>query len=405
MTLSQRNGARWDRIGFLLTWVLVFLIPWGDMLLLPVQVQFSRAFTIVAAAAWIPLLWKRRTLRPLESPHYWMILFVLWVGVTVIETAEPDRALRRVLSFIQLFLNAWMIHQSVQSKERSHKLLIAWILGCCVCMAGQMYNFMLDVRQGDGRCTAPGFDPNDLAVTLVLGIPAAWQVALQEKGRRWLFLMYIPAAVAGTLLTASRGAALTLAVVLLLPLSAIAKANAKGLAGVAAVVGLCIFVLSSLSEEAAFRRLSTIGDQVSSRDLNGRIDIWLRGYAAFLDHPVMGVGAGGFENAIGAARGNGMAAHNALLGIAVEHGTVGLLLFVGTLAALARKAWRNEWNERRFWILLLAAWTIAAMSLSWENREMTWLLWGLCAAQPKQVCARYPRIVIWRTHAQTSTTA
>lgn len=405
MTLPHRTGEHWDRIGFLLSWVLVFLIPWGDMLLLPVQAQFSRAFTLLAAAAWIPLLWRRRTLRALEPPHYWMLLFVLWVGITVIETAEPDRALRRVLSFVQLFLNAWIIHQSVQSKERYQKLLIAWVLGCCVCLAGQMYNYTLDVRQGDGRYTAPGFDPNDLAVTLVLGIPAAWQVSLQEKVRGWLFLLYIPAAIVGTFLTASRGAALTLAVVVLLPLSAMSKVSAKSLAGFAAVAGLCFFVLSSLSEEAAFRRLSTIGDQVSSRDLNGRIDIWLKGYTAFLDHPVSGVGAGGFENAIGAARGNGMAAHNALLGVAVEHGTVGLFLFVGVLGALVQKAWRNESKERRLWILLLAAWTVAVMSLSWENREMTWLLWGLCAAQPKQIRSRCPRIVIWRSHAQTNATA
>jgi len=405
MTRSLEKKGHWDQIGFLLCWLLVFLIPWGDMLLLPNKVQFSRVFTLIAAAAWVPLLWKRSAMRSHEATHYWMLLFVLWVGLTVVQTAEPDRALRRVLSFGQLLLDAWIIHQSVRTTERYHKLLTAWVLGCCVCLGGLAYNFLIDVRQGDGRISAPGFDPNDLAVTLVLGIPAAWQLSMRERVRGWLFLLYIPLAVAGTFLTASRGAALTLAVVLLLPISTLSKDRAKALAGIAVLAALCTMGLNSFSEDAAFRRLSTIADQVSARDLNGRIDIWQKGYAAFLDHPVMGVGAGGFENAIGAARGNGMAAHNALLGVAVEHGVVGLLLFLGTLGALVRRAWKCESRERRAWLILLAAWGVAAMSLSWENREMTWLLWGMCAAQPKPVRRRLPQILIWRSHAQTNATA
>ncbi|MBL8177155.1 MAG: O-antigen ligase family protein [Bryobacterales bacterium] len=406
MTASTaRKDGHWDQIGFLLCWLLVFLIPWGDMLLLPVRVQFSRAFTLIAAAAWIPLLWKRRILRPHEPAHFWMLLFVLWVGLTVIQTAEPERGLRRVLSFGQLLLDAWIIHQSVRTAERYHKLLTAWVLGCCVCLGGVLYNFLLDVRQGDSRVSAPGFDPNDLAVTLVLGIPAAWQLSMRERSRGWLFLLYIPLAVAGAFLTASRGAAVTLAVVLLLPLSTLWRNTAKAFVGIAALGGLIVYGVSSFSEDVAFRRLSTIGDQVSARDLNGRIDIWRKGYAAFLQHPIMGVGAGGFENAIGATRGTGMAAHNTVLGVAVEHGIVGLLFFLGVVVSLARRAGKGDSYERRTWIILLTAWAIAAMSLSWENREMTWLLWGLCAAKPQPVRFRMPQIVIWRSDATTQATA
>lgn len=100
-----------------------------------------------------------------------------------------------------------------------------------------------------------------------------------------------------------------------------------------------------------------------------------------------------------------MAAHNALLGVAVEHGVVGLLLILGTLGALVRRVWKCDPRERRVWLILLAAWGVAAMSLSWENREMTWLLWGMCAAQPKPVRKRLPQFLIWRSHAQTNATA
>ncbi len=402
MTFPRRRIERWDQVGFLLSWFLVFLIPWGDMMLLPVQVQASRVFTLVAAAAWIPLLWRGRSMRPLESSHYWMLLFVLWAGLNVVQSAEPERTLRRVLSFVQLFLDAWIIHQSIRSTERYHKLLYAWVLGCCVCLGGLTFNFLQNIFQGDGRFTAPGFDPNDLAVTLVLGIPAAWYLSVREPATGWLIRLYIPIAIAATFLTASRGAVLTLAIVLLLPSSTIPKHSAKALVGVAVLISLCGFAVAGLSTEISFRRLSTIIDQVSARDLNGRIDIWRRGYAAFLDAPFVGVGAGGFENAIGAARGSGLAAHNAILGIAVEHGLVGLLFFLGVLAALLHRAWKNAPQERKLWVLLLLAWCVAAMSLSWENREMTWLLWGMCAAQPKPARRSSPQFIIWRPRAQTT---
>ena len=272
-------------------------------------------------------------------------------------------------------------------------------------MCGQAFHLVNDIRQGDGRITAPGFDPNDLAVTLVLAIPIAWFLSIRKSSYSWVYLLYIPLAVLATLLSASRGATITLMVALLLPLATITRRFGRAMVSIAVLLVVSGMAVESLSSEISFRRLSTIVEQFTSRDLNGRFDIWQKGYAIFLENPVIGVGAGGFETAAGARRGSGMAAHNALLGVAVEHGLVGLTLFLGAIVSLVRQAWRSTTSDRSLWLILLAAWGVASMNLSWENREMTWLLWGMCAAVPNAMSRQYPRILIWRCDAKAASHA
>ena len=50
------------------------------------------------------------------------------------------------------------------------------------------------VFEGGTRYAAQGFDPNDMAVTLALGIPMATYLALDGGSRRWkhLMLLYLP---------------------------------------------------------------------------------------------------------------------------------------------------------------------------------------------------------------------
>ncbi|HUQ93353.1 MAG TPA: O-antigen ligase family protein [Bryobacteraceae bacterium] len=369
-------------MSFALVGILVFAIPWSDMIQLSYEVQASRVFTVVAAIATSLSLWRNRHIRPLQRPHVWMLLFVLWASASMTWTVEPEKSFRRTLSYYQLFLGAWVVHQCCGTAERYRKLLLAFVCGCYTGFAGLMVNFAAGVSQGDGRYTAPGFDPNDLAVTLVLGIPAAWYLSVRTSSFRWLNRMYIPCAIVAALLTASRGALVTLAVCLLFPLLSRPKASVRSvLSGIVLLLvsaGLVLTFWSGIS----IRRLSTIGDQLNARDLNGRMEIWQRGMDAFMEHPLVGVGGGAFGGAVGARRSRELAAHNTMLGVAVEHGLVGLTLFMGVVFSLLRVAWRAPKSERKLWMVSLLAWIVAITTLSWENRELTWLMWGLCSAQP-----------------------
>jgi len=65
-------------------------------------------------------------------------------------------------------------------------------------------------------------------------------------------------------------------------------------------------------------------------------------------------------------------------------------MFYGTL--------RMQYLERRFWLALLMTWMIGVCSVTWENRKITWLLFGLVAAH---VYAKKHRIV-WLRREQTA---
>ncbi|MBI3681361.1 MAG: O-antigen ligase family protein [Acidobacteria bacterium] len=405
MSAQSRNaiGQGWERVGFNLVWMLVFTIPWGDMVLLPMEIQASRALTILTFGAWLLSLWRGQRMRPLTAPHLWMLLFVVWVAFNTLWTPEAEKSFRRTLSFFQLFLDAWLVHQCCWSADRRQRLMLAYVLGGYIGFAGLMYNFFRDVHQGDGRYTAPGFDPNDLAVTLALGIPIAWRLGFGARQAVWLSRVYIPCAILGCVLSASRSGLVTLAVCLLFPLLAFPARSARAIVGAMVLSGLCLAVVTSFWSEVSTRRLSTITHELTAGDLNGRVDIWQHGIEAFFEHPFTGVGAGGFAGAVGARRSGELAAHNTFLGVLVEHGLVGLTIFLGVLAALFWRARKAPSPESSLWTVLLLGWSVAASALSWENRELTWLLWGLCAAQPclgpRQARLSSHRAVLWRGQA------
>ncbi len=368
----------WQRISFAMVVLLAFFIPWGDMVVLPYEIQASRVFTLAAAAAWLLHLKAGHPMRPLQFSHRMLALFVLWALANVVWTVEPERAARRALSYCQLFLDLWVVYQCSATVRHYRRLLGAYLLGCGVAFSGLVYNFLIGEFQGDGRYTAPGFDPNDLACTLILGIPAAYYLSSSGPRRSWISWLYIPCAVLASLLTASRGALVALAICVIAPPILTSKLSLRAILSFIIVTVISGGLLMFFWNEISFRRLSTIGEQLATRDLNGRVDIWERGFAAFLEHPVMGVGGGGFGSAVG-SRNRELAAHNTALGVLVEHGLIGLMLFSGAMLSLIARNWRRQWLEEKIWTVTLAGWTVAATTLSWENREITWLLWGLCS--------------------------
>lgn len=377
--VSYSGGQSWKRICVALVTMLAFVIPWGDMLLLPYDIQASRVFTLIAAGAWLLYLRSGAQVKALEKSHWFLVAFVLWTAANAIWTAEPERTARRALSYFQLFLDSWLIYQCVDSAKIYRRLLGSFLLGCTVAFGGLIYNFASGTYQGDGRYTAPGFDPNDLAATLILGIPAALYLSFSGTKMGWISWLYVPCAMLASMLTASRSALIALAICFLFPLWSARKVSARAI-GTFVLLGVASFaVISYFWSDISFRRLATISEQLSARDLNGRVDIWERGLDAFLDNPLIGVGGGGFGSAVG-ARNRELAAHNVALGILVEHGLVGFTLFTAAFLALLFRVRTRTDLESQMWTVTLAGWMIAATTLSWENREITWLLWGLCSS-------------------------
>jgi O-antigen ligase len=145
--------------------------------------------------------------------------------------------------------------------------------------------------------------------------------------------------------------------------------------------------------KSSWERLSTIPNELlRGGNMSNRRVIWRAGLSAFPEHPVVGTGAGTYGAAIAplgqTIYGPSIAAHNVFIGILVEHGIVGLGLFISLLGACAVNISRMLPNDRKMWAVLMLVWAMGTMSTSLERWKATWMLVGMVAAHHSVVTAR-----------------
>ena len=115
--------------------------------------------------------------------------------------------------------------------------------------------------------------------------------------------------------------------------------------------------------------------------MSGRASIWQAGVTVFPDRPLLGVGTGAYGAAVEPLLNKRHLPHNLVLGLLVEQGVVGFLIYFGLLGACAVAIARMPPPQRKLWAALMLSWLVGVMSLNWEYRKVTWLLFGLVAAQ------------------------
>jgi O-antigen ligase len=127
-------------------------------------------------------------------------------------------------------------------------------------------------------------------------------------------------------------------------------------------------------------RLLDAGTIRSTGDLAGRLASWPLARNVFEEHPVIGVGAGGFR----AINPYGIGAHNLFLELGTGLGLVGIVLFVGTVFAALVEGTRTADTRLRNVAIgsLLAAWAPVYMSGHWELSPAAWVAIALFSRLP-----------------------
>jgi O-antigen ligase len=149
----------------------------------------------------------------------------------------------------------------------------------------------------------------------------------------------------------------------------------------AGLLAAAIVVPFALPGATVGRSISVLLGGVNGLSSNGRSELWAQAFTAFAQHPLLGIGTGGF----GAINPAEPYPHNILLEVAAELGTVGLLLLIGVLASAAAalaRAWRASGGRDRldasviitlFVVALVNALFSGAIA---DNREI-WIWGGL----------------------------
>jgi O-antigen ligase len=216
----------------------------------------------------------------------------------------------------------------------------------------------------------------------------AWHVMNRYTGIlrpfvRAMALVYFGVGAVGVLLTGTRAAILAGAVALsIVPLTLPIRSMRSFLVSTAllvAVAGAAAVVVP----DRTWARIFTIREEVlEGGPMTGRRGIWEAGLAVFPSRPLLGAGTGAYGEAVEPVMNtNRVGAHNLLVGILVEQGIVGFLIYAAMLGACAMSIMRMPPLERKLFSVLMLCWLIGALSNNWEFKKGTWTLLGLVAAQ------------------------
>ena len=221
-------------------------------------------------------------------------------------------------------------------------------------------------------------DPNDLGLVVVSGIVFSLFFAMHDK-MGWLrYLWLIPTGVLYFTLvqTHSRGALLSLAAVI--PAWFFYRRGWKlALCGTLALAPVVLF---------AFAGRMTQMDSVFSGTGQSRIQLWSDSLMVFRNAPLLGIGAGMYDERYG------VASHNSFLHCFVELGLVGGAVFMGAflvaLAGLLPTAEERETKEllpptihlKGYVFAALVGYAVGILTLSRQFVGPTYLMLGLAAA-------------------------
>lgn len=372
-----------NRAAFAALAILIFVIPWEN------TVAFSGLGSIARlAAAFATLLGVVSVVASgtLRRPHVFHVLavgFLLWSAMSILWAINSATSLTRTTTYLLVVIMAWLIWQFARTESRQLTLLQAYVFGAYVPALDTLKNYIAGTSVRTMRFAATGFNPNEIAMILVLAIPIAWYLHLSlRKGPLPLVnACYIPVAMLAVLLTASRGAFISALMALLLVPWSLQRLSVRARVGMVGLLVASMIVIGSMVPPEIWARIGETAGKIEEGDLSDRQLLWEAAVGVFAEYPVAGVGAGGFEHAAQPLEGREVPPHNTFLSVLVGQGLVGLTLFLGMFAAAFRPIPRMPGLQRKFWIVLALTLLIGLLPRSWDYRKPTWFILGILIAQ------------------------
>lgn len=371
----------------------VFSIPSENGVVIPGVGSLSRLIGVFAFGMGILSLHDRGRLR-FRTPSLFLIvtlLFVGWGASTYFWSIVPTVTLSRIITFAQLVVLVWLVHQVARTDRDRDFVMQAFVLGCYVIIAIGVTVFL--GSGGTAFRDVGSFNANGFAIVSAMAIPMAWGLVLRRTfpALQVVNTLYPLAAMVAVVLAASRGGLLTSLVALtIIPLTLSRLHLWQRLilfAGVTAIAWSAFVwvpqVVPNIEQNIA--RLAEVDDELVGGTLTGRTNIWAGGLEVFASSPIVGLGLGAFNAAVEPIIGKARSPHNAFLSVAVGAGLVGLMLFVALFAILAFGIVTQPARRGEYLVLLLAL-IVGMMPTNSDTDKFAWLILALLAsARPVMV--------------------
>lgn len=262
-----------------------------------------------------------------------VVALAVWMLATAPFSTWPGGAVAVFTDmFSKVIVVFALIINIITTRERFERFVTIIAAGTSFIAVRALFDYVrgINLVEGDRLSSSSGLfgNPNDLALNMVAFLPLAFVIALQRKEAlaRAVGLLGIPAIILSIIFAKSRGGTIGLVVMVLIFLYKMRRVRP----GIAGMVLLAVVAGMPLLPSNFTARMSSIfhaeEDPTGSRE--ARKQLLREGYQAFLDNPVMGIGAGQFTNYKPDERqGAWRETHNAPLQVASELGLPGIIIF------------------------------------------------------------------------------
>ena len=375
--------------------VIIFVgsVPLEYSLILPGVGSITRVIGIVMFLAVVVDVVLSGRVRETSAVFVILLVFVLWATASISWSFEPQLSIERSATYLQLFLMTWVMWQYLRTDRDVQRAMQAFVAGALIVAVVTIRDFrainLAALVVTDLRVSAFGQNPNEAGLLLVVALPFA--LLLQRSSSAgWLRIAngaYLVLGSVAAVLTASRGAVVALAVcgTMMLMLMHSRRRSIRTLFWMLGVVTIAIGVAATLVPDIIWSRIGAIVSMLQRMDFNNRMENWLAGLSAFSQHPLVGVGAGAFEGATAHLIAVPRSSHSTWLGVVVETGVIGAVLWFSAITFMVLRLWRAEDAVRRALLSSVVSMAIGMMILGWDHRKIPWLVFAFC------LCAGFTR--------------
>lgn len=307
----------------------------------------------------------------------WMLFSFLWTQMPVnYETSLAINSQQSIKEYLYLFMLVLLAFQVLRSEQELNWAFAAYLLGAMVLTYFLVRGY--NPNSNTVRHEIVGFDANETAVQLALGLPMALYLLLVAKSwlLRSLGLLYIPIVLFGIFITGSRTGfiAALFGFIGLIPWFWRTKFIWK-------LVGLSLFVVialgvTSMVPQKTLDRLFSSGTELSQGTLSSRSITWSRAWLEINEAPFFGSGLSSFRRVINKYNID-YTAHNSYIAIMVEQGIVGLLSYLAVIAVVFLQAFKLPIEQRFLMLSLLLIAVASQFTLTLNGRMFIWFAYLL----------------------------
>jgi O-antigen ligase len=375
------RGARWA-LYLTAAGLPLYVVRWHYG---PLPTTLLETLILVTVALYAVARWRDGMRRPVSTAYDIPIIVLLVAGAVSVLVASDHRAALGLYRayFIEPVALYYVAADLLNREGHMQRVLLALAVGSS---AFALINLEVFTRAVLAHDVHVGVAPNALYgnanyVAMYLEPPVALAAGLLFLGRNWRWKLAgaVWLAIVGSALMVmfSKGSYLALAVLAVVALVTVPRWRLPVLAGVAAAV----IALTQIPLLQA--RLATVPSAV-----NGREEVFGAALGMIRDHPVLGLGLGGYTFLFRGVQPEAHP-HDLWLTFWIELGVLGLIAFTVILFGLLWRGWRawpkaEGFSRPLLWGVLgaLVLWTVHGLvdSPYWKN-DMSAEFWILAAVE------------------------